>query len=107
MPRAWACSSARQTSIAIAIARSISSRRPAQSSSTPCRSPPPTYSLTMNGTPAVLARVEDADDVRVLAELAHRLRLAAGAGEHGLGDALGVEDGDRDLALGVLGVAGR
>ena len=55
---------------------------------------------------AVLARVEHADDVRVLAELAHRPRLAPGAGEHGLGDVLGVEDGDRDLAPGVLGVAG-
>ena len=42
----------------------------------------------------------------MLAELAHRLRLAPGAGEHGLGDVLGVVDGDRDLAPGVLGVAG-
>ena len=48
--------------------------------------------------PAVLAGVEHADDVRMLAELAHRERLAPGAGEHRLRDVLGVEHGDRDVA---------
>ena len=38
--------------------------------------------------------------------LHHRARLAAGPGEHRLGDVLGVVDGDRDLALAALGVAG-
>ena len=56
--------------------------------------------------PALLARVEHADDVRVLAELAHRLGLAPGAGEHRLLDPLGVEHRHRDLALAGLGVAG-
>ena len=56
--------------------------------------------------PAVLARVEDPDDVRMIAELQHRPRLAAGAREHGLGDVLGVVDGDGHLAPGVLGVPG-
>ena len=38
--------------------------------------------------------------------LLHRLRLAAGAGERRLADVLGVVDGDRDLALAVVDVAG-
>ena len=44
--------------------------------------------------------------MRVVAELAHRLRLAPGAGEHRLLDPLGLEDRDRDLAVAGLGVAG-
>ena len=44
--------------------------------------------------------------MRVLAELHHRPRLAAGPGEHRLGDVLRVVDGDRDLAPAALGVAG-
>ena len=40
----------------------------------------------------------------VLAELAHRLGLAARARERGLLDPLGVEHRDRDLAIAVLDV---
>ena len=63
------------------------------------------YSLTMKGLPRLLARVEDADDVGVVAELAHRLGLAAGARLDRLADPLGLEQGDGDLAslLGVVG----
>ena len=55
--------------------------------------------------PPLLARVEHPDDVRVLAELAHRARLAPGAGEHRLLDPLGVEHRHRDLALAGLAIA--
>ena len=58
------------------------------------------------GDAVLLARVEDADDMWVLAELAHRLRLAALSGQHRFLNPFGLEHRDRDLALPGLGVAG-
>ena len=56
--------------------------------------------------PTLLTGVEHPDDVRMLAELAHRLRLAARSREQGLLEPLGLEHRDRDLAIVGLGVAG-
>ena len=58
------------------------------------------------GNAPLLARIEDADDVRVVAELAHRLRLPVRTRQRRLLDPLGVEDRDRDLAISLPGVAG-
>ena len=106
IPRACACSSARQTSIAIASARSISRRRPSQSSSSDARSPPPTYSLTMNGTrpssPESSTRTTWGCSPSLPIACASRRARASDR----LLDPLGVEDGDRDLGVAGLGVAG-
>ena len=58
------------------------------------------------GVPALHARVEDADDVRVVPELPHRLRLAVGARLDRGCHALCVEQGHSDLAAG-RGVVGQ
>jgi hypothetical protein len=50
----------------------------------------------------VLADVVDGDDVGVAAELAHGLRLALNAGEAGVVEALGLNDGHGDLAVEAL-----
>ena len=47
----------------------------------------------------IVADVEDGDDVRVVAEAAHRLRLALDAGEAGFVQAFGLDDGDGDVAV--------
>ena len=52
------------------------------------------------GVAVLLAGVEDGDDVRVVAELPHRLGLAAGPRLDRRADALGVEQRHRDLAVG-------
>ncbi len=56
------------------------------------------------GPPVVLARLLDGDDVGVVAEPSHRLRLAPRARQDRLLDALGLEYRDRDVAV-ALGVA--
>ena len=52
--------------------------------------------------PAVVADVEHRDDVRVVAEPAHRLRLALHAGEAGLVEALGLDDGHGYVAVQLV-----
>ena len=49
--------------------------------------------------PAVVADVEDGDDVRVVAEASHRLRFALDACEAGVVQALGLDQRDRDVAV--------
>jgi hypothetical protein len=51
------------------------------------------------GPALVVADVEDRDDVRVVAELAHGTRLAAYALEPGLVEAVGLDERNRDVAL--------
>ena len=103
-PRACACSRARQTSIAICD-RALDLEPPALAVLEHAGQVAAADVLADDvGRPVLLAGVEHADDVRVLAELAHRLRLAPRAREHGLLDPLGLEDGDRDLAIAVLGI---
>jgi hypothetical protein len=51
----------------------------------------------------LLPGVEDADDVGVVSEPAHRLRLAPRPGLDRRGDVGGVEEGNRDLAAVAVG----
>ena len=53
----------------------------------------------MYGWPSLLADVEDGDDVRVVAEPAHRLRLALHAREARLVEALGLDQANGDVAV--------
>ena len=68
-------------------------------SSRPSTSPPAISSRDEVGLAALVADVEDGDDVRVGAEAAHRLRLARDRARADLVEALGLDQREGDVAV--------
>ncbi len=93
-------------SAAIASARSIGSRRPSASASNSLEIAARHVLGRDEGPPPVLAGGDDRHQVRVHAELLHRLRLEPGPGQRRLGHPLGVEDPDRGQGSVALAVTG-
>ena len=65
----------------------------------PSAVPPAISGMTMKGRPSSLAEVVDLDDVGMLAQLGHGLRLALDAAAIGLVQAADVDEGEGDFTV--------
>ena len=98
IPREWACSSAWRTSTAMRRASAMGRRWFSACWSSPSRLPPHVRGDDV-GLAVSVADVEHGDDVRMVAQTAHRLCLTADAFLTRLVERLRLNDGDRHVAV--------